>query len=99
SDVVTDAVLKEYQLQRLRPVKPQKVDVDDCFDSLRQFHINAAVVNKDSGIYEICLSLRLTASQTRQETVRLDQTDTSLRQTNSIPHPERKLPTNKIRIV
>src|SRR6185369_6183294 len=97
SDVVTDAVLKEYQLQRLRPVKPQEVDVEDGFDSLRQFHINAAVVNKDSGIYEICLSLRLAASQTRQQTVCLDQADTGLRQTNSISNPERKLPAHKIR--
>src|SRR5678816_2366186 len=61
--------------------------------------IHAAVVDVDSGIHEIRLALRLAASQRRQQTIRLDQPHTRLRQTNSISDPVRKLPTSKIRIV
>src|SRR5262249_26012739 len=50
-------------------------------------------------IDEIRLSLSLAAAQTRQQTIRLDQTNTGLRQANPIAHPKRKLSAGKIRIV
>src|SRR5262245_21130998 len=80
-------------------MKPQIVDVDHSLYALRDFNIDAAVVNKKSRIHKIRLALSFTASQTRQQTVRLDQPDARLRQTNSISNPVRKLPTGKIRIV
>src|SRR6185369_3151720 len=99
SDVVSNAILKEQQLERLGAMKAQVVDIDYGLDPLRQLDINAAVVNQDPGIHEVCLSLSLAAPQTRQKTVRLDQTDTSLRETNAIAHPEGKLTTHEIRNV
>src|SRR5215211_5582111 len=80
-------------------MKAQVVDIDHGFDSLCDFKVNAAVVNKDPGIHKVCLSLNLAASQTRQKTVRLDQARAGLRETNSIAHPERKLTTNEIRLI
>src|ERR1044072_1959802 len=80
-------------------MEAQVVDVDHRLDSLRHLDINAAVVNKDAGIHEVCLSLDFAAAQTRQQTVRLDQADARLRETNSIAHPKRKLTTGEIRIV
>src|SRR6185369_16936127 len=98
SDVVSNAILKEQQLEGLGAMKTQVVDIDYGLDPLRQIDINASVVNQDPGIHEVCLSLDLAAPQTRQKTVRLDQTDAGLRETNSVTHPERKLPTHEIRI-
>ena len=80
-------------------MKPQIVGVEDRLDSLRHFDINSGVVNKDARIDKICLSLSLAAAQTRQETIRLDQTHTRLRQTNAVAVPERKLPADEIWIV
>src|ERR1700754_2376925 len=80
-------------------MKAQIVHIHNCLDPLRQFNINAAVVKKKPRIDKIRLPLNLAAAQTRQQTVRLDQPDASLRQTNSIAHPKRKLTTSEIRIV
>src|SRR6185295_16161253 len=99
SDVVANAILKEQQFEGLGAMKAQVVDIDHGFDPLRQLDINAAVVNQDAGIHEVCLSLDLAAPQTRQKTVRLDQSNTSLREANAVAYPERKLPTGEIRIV
>ena len=96
---MSNAILKEQQLQRLRPVKPQIVHIHNRLDTLRHFDIHARVVNKNSGINKIRLALNLAASQTRQQTVRLDQSHARLRQANSISNPKRKLPADKIRIV
>src|SRR3569832_1587526 len=80
-------------------MEAQVVDIDHGLDPLRDLDIDAAVVNKDAGIHKVGLALDLAAAQTRQQTVWLDQADTGLRESNSIPHPERKLTTGEIRIV
>src|SRR5689334_9876346 len=80
-------------------MKAQIVYVHDCFHALRQLNVDAGVVNEEAGIDEVCLSLNLAAAQCRQETVRLDQVHAGLRQTNSVAHPERKLPTGEVWIV
>src|SRR5690349_13783145 len=98
-DVVANVILKQHQLQRLGAMKAQVVYVHDCFHTLRQLNIDAGVVNEEAGIDEVCLSLNLAAAQSRQETIRLDQAHAGLRQTNSVAHPERKLPAGEVRIV
>src|SRR5215467_10343538 len=80
-------------------MKSQVVNIHHRLHTLRHVDIDATVVNKNSGVDKIRLPLRLAAAQTRQQTVRLDQAHACLRQTNSIPHPVRKLPASKIRIV
>src|SRR6266545_1281498 len=69
ADVVSDAVLKEHILQRLCAMKPEIVDVEDRLDSLSKFHIDAGVVNEDTGIYKVRLALGFAAAQTRQDAV------------------------------
>src|ERR1051325_9471347 len=80
-------------------MKTQIVDVNHSLHSLRHFNIHSRIVNKDPRIHKIRLALNLAASQTRQQTIRLDQPDACLRQTNSVSHPERKLSADEIRIV
>src|ERR1044072_8652995 len=99
SDVMPDAILKQQQLERLSAMKAQGVDVNHSLHSLRQFNIHSRVVNKDPRIHKIRLPLNLTAPQTRQQAIRLDQPDARLRQANSVSYPERKLPAHKIRSV
>src|SRR5215213_606860 len=72
SDVVSNAILKQQQLERLRAMKAQVTDIDHSLDPLRQLDINPAVVNKDAGIHKVCLPLDLAAPQTRQQTIGLD---------------------------
>src|SRR2546423_14145336 len=80
-------------------MKAQVVHIEDCFDSLRHFHIDAAVINKNAGIDEVRLALDLAATQRRQDAVWLNQANPCLRQANSISIPKRKLSADKIRIV
>src|SRR5918999_2719369 len=67
SDVVPDAILKQHQLERLSPVKPQIVRIEHRLDTLRDFNVNAGVVDKDPRVDEVRLSLDLAAPQTRQQ--------------------------------
>src|SRR6185503_12549751 len=99
SNLMSNTILKQQQLQRLGAMKPKIVDIDHCLRALRDFNIESCVVNKNPRIHKISLPLDLAASQTRQQTVRLDQPHARLRQANPIANPECKLPTNKIRIV
>src|ERR1051325_5860189 len=92
-------ILKQHVLERLSAMKSQVVHIEHRFDSLRDFRIYSAVINKDSGINKICLAFDLAAAQARQNTVRLHQADARLRQTDPVPIPKRKLAAHKIRIV
>src|SRR4030095_10029330 len=85
--------------QRFSSMEPKIVGVKDCLHPLRYFNIDAGVIDEDSGIEEVRLPLNLAAPQTREQTVRLDQTNPRLRETNAITDPERKLATDKIWIV
>ena len=76
---MTDPILKQNVFERLSPVKPQIVRIQHCFESLGYLHIHTGVVNEDSGVHEVGLSLGLAAAQTWQDAVRLHQTDTGLR--------------------
>ena len=58
TDVVANMILKQHVLQRLSAMKPQIVHIENCLDSLRDFDVDAGVVNKDSGIDKVCLALR-----------------------------------------
>src|SRR6202521_2210396 len=80
-------------------MKAQIVHVKDRFQTLRNFHVHARVVNKDSGIDEVCLPFDLAAAQAGQNAVRLYQADSGLRQADAVAIPERELPADKIRIV
>ena len=96
---MSNPILKQHVLEWLGSMKPQIVDIENCLDPLRHFNIKTGVVNKDPWIHKIRLPLNLATSQTRQQAIRLDQADASLRQSNSVAYPKRKLPANKIRIV
>src|SRR5258708_33671309 len=80
-------------------MKTQVVHIENCLQTLRYFHIDATVVNEDSGIDEVGLAFDLAAAKRRQDAVRLHQADTGLGQTDAVPIPKRKLTANKIRIV
>src|SRR5215213_11552703 len=80
-------------------MEPQIVEVDYSLHTLRDFNVNSRVVNKNPGVHKIRLPLNLTASQTRQQAIRLDQPHACLRQPNSISNPKRELSANKVRIV
>ena len=85
---MADVILKENVFERFRAMKAQIVDVEDGLDALRDININSGVVNKDSGIDEVRLSLSLAAAQTRQDAVGLNEADASLRQSDALPIPE-----------
>ena len=68
---MSNMILKENVFQWLRAMKPQIVHIENCFEALSNFSIDAYVVNKNSGINKIRLALSLAASQTRQEAVPL----------------------------
>ena len=53
-------------------MKPQVINIEDRFDSLRHFDINSAVINKNSWINEIRLPFDLAAAQAGQNAVRLN---------------------------
>src|SRR5215813_1019620 len=80
-------------------MKAQVVNVEYGFQPLRDFSINAGVVDKDAGVHEIRLPLSLAATQARQQTVGLHQSHSRLRQANSISIPERKLAANQIWVI
>ena len=96
---MTNSVLKQHILERLRSMKPQIVDIENCFDSLSQLDVDAGVINVDAGIDKICLALNFAATQTWQHAVWLHEADACLRQTNTVAVPIRKLAANKIRII
>src|SRR5260370_34797334 len=80
-------------------MKAQVVRVKNRFQTLRNFHVHARVVNKDSGIDEVRLPFDLAAAQAGQNAVRLHQTNSGLRQADAVAIPEREFPAGKIRIV
>src|SRR5213594_898736 len=80
-------------------MKTQIVNIEDRFYSLGDLDVDAGVVNIDSGINEVRLAFDLTAAQSRQDAIWLDETDSGLSQANSVAIPERKLSADKIRIV
>ena len=59
---MADVILKENVFERFRAMKAQVVDVEDGLDALCDININSGVVNKDSGIDEVRLSLSLAAA-------------------------------------
>ena len=80
--------MKQNIFKRLGSMKSQIVGIKDRFNALRNFDIQARIVDKDPRIDEICLPLNLAASETRQKTVRLDQSDACLCQSDPISIPE-----------
>jgi hypothetical protein len=96
---MSNPILKQDVLKRLSTMEPQVIQVQDGFDSLRDLNVNARVVNKNPGINEVRLPFDLTAAQTGQNAIRLDQPDASLRQPNAVTVPKRKLSTDEIWIV
>jgi len=80
-------------------MKAQVIGVKDRFQPLRDFHINACVVDKNSRIDKVRLAFNLTAAQRGQKTV-LAAPDRH-RSASGVCHavPKRKLPTHEIRIV
>src|SRR6185436_2681136 len=67
--------------------------------TLRHFYIDSRVIDEDSGVNKVRLTLDLAAAQARQKTVGLDQTDARLRKTYAITIPKRKLSADEIRII
>ena len=78
ADIVANVILKKNVLQRLRTMKWKVVDIENCLDSLREFHIHPGVVDEYPGVHKIRLALRFAAAQTRQHTVGLHQSNSCL---------------------
>src|SRR5215471_15544251 len=62
ANLMSNARLKQDVFKGFRAMKPQIVDVEYRFYSLRDFRINAAVVDEDTGIDKVCLSFNLAAA-------------------------------------
>jgi len=93
------AVLKQDELKRFGAMKPQVANIEHRLDSLGDLDVDAGVVDEDSGINEIRLTLDLAAAKTRKKTIRLHQSDTGLSQTNSAAIEKGKLTSDEVRIV
>src|SRR6185436_18131213 len=99
TNLMPNPILKQHVLKRLGAMKAQVVHIKYRFQTLGDLGVDAGVVNKDSGIDEVCLAFDLAAAQARQNAVRLHQAHAGLRQANAVAVPERELPADKIRIV
>ena len=81
-------ILKQNVFQRFRAMETQIVNVEDRFHALSNIGVNARVVNKDAGIHKVSLALKLTAAQTRQNAIGLDQANARLGQPDAVAIPK-----------
>src|SRR5437762_1047293 len=92
-------ILKEHVFKRFGTMKSEIINIEHSLQSLGDFGVDAAVIDKNSRVNKIRLPFDLAAAQTRQNAVWLHQSHTDLGQPDPVPVPERKLAAGKIRIV
>src|ERR1044072_1713358 len=80
-------------------MKSQVIDIEHSFDSLCDFGIDAAAVDKNSRVNKVRLPFDFAAAEARQNTVRVHQADAGLRQADAVSVPKSRLTTNEIRII
>src|SRR5258708_35590005 len=91
--------LEPNAFQRVGAMEAQIIDGEDRFQPLRNFDIDAHVVDKNSRIDKVGLAFDLAAAQRRQNAVGLHQADSSLGQADAVAIPKRKLTAHEIWIV
>src|SRR5262249_13216657 len=99
SNFVSNTVLEQHVFERLRPVKPEVVNIEYRLDPLSYLGINTNVVDKNTRIDKVRLPLNLTAPQAGQNAVWLYQSQSCLRESYPISIPERKLTADKVWII
>src|SRR5437868_1151837 len=88
TDFMPNMILKQNVFQRFRAMETQIVNVEDRFHALSNIGVNARVVNKDARIHKVSLALKLTAAQTRQDAIGLDQANARLGQPDAVAIPK-----------